>query len=63
MTEAYDAGAIVAQQVVPVAQDDTPERLAEKVLGVEHTLYPAAVRMFAEGRVCVRQGRVVVRGP
>lgn len=49
--ETYDTGPIVLQEPVPVYPDDTPEALAERVLDVEHRLYPDALRLFAEGRV------------
>ncbi len=45
--EDYDRGGILAQGRVPVLPDDTPERLAERVLIVEHSLLPAAVRAAA----------------
>ena len=38
--EEYDRGPIIAQWPVPVLPGDTPETLAERVLAVEHTLYP-----------------------
>jgi formyltetrahydrofolate-dependent phosphoribosylglycinamide formyltransferase len=41
--EVYDRGAILAQERVPVLPDDTPERLAARVLAAEHRLLPAAV--------------------
>ena len=41
--EVYDRGAVLAQARVPVLPGDTPERLAERVLEVEHRLLPAAV--------------------
>jgi formyltetrahydrofolate-dependent phosphoribosylglycinamide formyltransferase len=41
--EAYDRGPILAQARVPVLPGDTPERLAERVLRVEHRLLPAVV--------------------
>jgi formyltetrahydrofolate-dependent phosphoribosylglycinamide formyltransferase len=41
--EAYDRGAILAQARVPVLPGDTPERLAARVLEVEHRLLPAVV--------------------
>jgi len=41
--EGYDRGAVLAQSRVPVLRDDTPERLAARVLEVEHRLLPAAV--------------------
>ena len=41
--ERYDHGAVLAQARVPVLADDTPERLAKRVLEVEHRLLPAVV--------------------
>ncbi|HEY3011841.1 MAG TPA: phosphoribosylglycinamide formyltransferase [Gemmatimonadales bacterium] len=41
--EVYDRGATLAQVRVPVLPDDTPERLAERVLAAEHRLLPAVV--------------------
>jgi phosphoribosylglycinamide formyltransferase 1 len=41
--EAYDQGAVLAQTRVPVLPGDTPERLASRVLEVEHQLLPAVV--------------------
>jgi phosphoribosylglycinamide formyltransferase-1 len=41
--EAYDRGPVLAQSRVPVLRDDTPERLAARVLEVEHRLLPATV--------------------
>jgi phosphoribosylglycinamide formyltransferase-1 len=45
--ERYDEGHIVAQWPVPVLDGDTPETLAQRVLRVEHALYPAAVEWLA----------------
>ncbi len=45
--EVYDRGAILAQGRVPVLPDDTAERLAARVLEVEHRLLPAVVRAAA----------------
>jgi phosphoribosylglycinamide formyltransferase-1 len=41
--ELYDRGAILGQARVPVLPGDDPERLAARVLEVEHRLLPAAV--------------------
>jgi phosphoribosylglycinamide formyltransferase-1 len=54
-----DAGPPIAQAAVPVHAHDTPETLATRVLQAEHKLYPLAVRMFAEGRVQLYNGRVI----
>lgn len=57
----YDHGPIIAQQAVPVLDDDTPETLAARVFAAECECYPLAIRLFAEGRLDVRNGRVFVR--
>lgn len=48
---ALDAGPVIAQARVPVLDGDTPETLARRVLGREHPLLAASVRLVAEGRV------------
>lgn len=63
VTPALDSGPIVVQGAVPVLADDDEERLAARVLAVEHRIYPQAVRWFVEGRVEFAAGDVVrVRG-
>jgi phosphoribosylglycinamide formyltransferase-1 len=59
--EEYDHGPIVLQQAVPVHSSDTPESLAARVLEIEHEIYPEAIRLFAEGRVTVRESEVEVQ--
>ncbi len=38
-----DVGPILAQAVVPVMEDDTPDSLAARVLTQEHLIYPATI--------------------
>ena len=59
---AMDEGPIVAQAVVPVLPDDTPDALAARILEQEHRVYPAAMRLIAEGRVRVEDEKVVIDG-
>jgi phosphoribosylglycinamide formyltransferase 1 len=54
--EEYDRGRIVAQWPVPVLIDDTPDRLAARVLAVEHRLLPAVVEVFARGQTAAPAG-------
>ena len=61
--EQYDHGPIVAQLVVPVGEDDTPETLAEKVLVREHQLYKEVIQLFARDRVRVEGRRVRLLPP
>ena len=43
VTEVMDEGPILGQAAVAVRPDDTPERLAARVLQQEHLLYPLAL--------------------
>ena len=62
VTPALDNGPIVVQGAVPVLAGDTEESLSERVLRVEHRIYPQAVRWFAEGRIeFIGEGVVQVR--
>lgn len=46
--EEFDHGPILAQARVQVLKDDTPERLARRVLEQEHLLYPQVLKQFCE---------------
>jgi len=61
--EQEDHGPIIVQGAVAVRADDTEETIRERILTLEHEIYPLAIQLFAEGRVEVRGRRVVVRGP
>ncbi len=50
VTPALDDGPIIAQGAVPVLAGDTEETLADRVLAVEHQLYPLALKTIAEGK-------------
>jgi phosphoribosylglycinamide formyltransferase 1 len=51
VTPETDAGPIVMQGAVAVADDDTVETLAARTLGVEHRIYPEALRLLAGGQI------------
>ncbi len=51
--EEVDHGPIIGQAAVPVLPADDAETLAARVLRAEHQLYPACLRLVAEGRVRV----------
>jgi len=54
----YDAGPIIVQRAVTVAEGDTPETLAARVFEQECVAYPEAIGLFAAGRLRI-DGRVV----
>jgi len=46
--EGYDTGEIIFQAKVPVYPDDTPDRLAARILRFEHLCYPPVLEMVIE---------------
>ena len=57
--EGVDSGPIILQEAVEVRDDDTPETLAQRILAVEHVLYPQALALMASGRLRLVGRRVV----
>ncbi|MBI10093.1 MAG: phosphoribosylglycinamide formyltransferase [Rhodospirillaceae bacterium] len=55
-----DEGPIIAQAAVPVLKNDDIKTLSARILAVEHRLYPRVIRLIAEGRVKVVDGRAVI---
>ena len=48
MTEEMDDGPILAQEAVPVLDDDTEETLHERIKEVERRILPATIRRLME---------------
>lgn len=63
VTEDVDGGPIILQRCVPVKDDDTVETLAERVLKEEHKCLPEAVKLFVEGKITVKDGKVRINHP
>jgi phosphoribosylglycinamide formyltransferase-1 len=57
-----DAGAVIAQAVVAIEAGDTPDALAQRVLGVEHSLLLAVMRLAASGRLAEHGATVTLDG-
>ena len=57
-----DSGPIIAQGAVAVRAGDTEEKLAARVLDVEHRIYPLALNLVAQGRVRVVDERCLIDG-
>jgi len=54
-----DSGPIIAQAALPVLPADTEDALAARTLLAEHTLYPLALKLLAENRVRLDNGRAM----
>ena len=51
--EQYDNGPILAQEEVVVLKSDTADTLAERVLKLEHTLYPQTIAGIVSGEIAL----------
>jgi len=51
--QGIDTGPVVAQETVPVLDDDTPATLHARIQKVEHELYPAAIKAVLLGQMQV----------
>ena len=60
LDEGVDTGPIIAQAVCPVYPEDTEEDLKQRILKLEHKLYPEAIALFAAGRLRIEARRVIV---
>ena len=61
-TNEYDNGPIIVQRTCRVEEGDTADTLANRVFEQECIAYPEAIRMFAQGRIKVEQGKVKIPG-
>ena len=58
--ELMDHGPIVLQEAVPVHDEDTPETLSDRILALEHRLYPRAIGLLLEGGLRLQGRRVLL---
>ena len=58
--QGVDSGPIIAQEPVPVMDDDTHESLHERIQMAEQLIYPKAIAVIARGEV-VLKGRRITR--
>ena len=58
--EELDAGPVINQEAVIIAEDDTQETLEEKIHKIEHKIYPLAVKYFCNGRLAINGRKVEI---
>lgn len=59
VSQDMDAGPIIGQAALTVGPGETAESLAERILELEHRLYPACVRLIVENKARLSGGVVV----
>lgn len=57
-----DAGPIILQGRMPVKEDDTATTLQQRIHKIEHQLYPMAAQWFAQNRLSICDGKVLLDG-
>jgi phosphoribosylglycinamide formyltransferase-1 len=59
-TNEYDKGPIIVQRACEVKETDSPDTLAARVFQQECIAYPQAIRLFAEGRILIEDGKAKI---
>jgi phosphoribosylglycinamide formyltransferase-1 len=62
VTAELDGGPVVAQATLPIEPGEDEQRLAQRLLPLEHRLLPATVALIADGRLGWREGMPVFDG-
>jgi len=60
-TNQYDKGPIIVQRCCPVEENDTPDTLAARVFEQECVAYPQAIKLFADGKLAVKDNIVKIK--
>ncbi len=60
VNEEIDGGPIIAQKIVEVLDEDTPDSLAARILVEEHILLPEVIKKISENKIIVNERRVKV---
>lgn len=59
--EGVDSGPIIMQSTVPIADDETVESLADKILHEEHKILPEVLKLWSEGSLIISGRRVMTK--
>ncbi len=60
--EGMDTGPIIIQSAVVVSPDDTEDTLSERILRLEHKIFPYAIRLYSEGRLYADGRTIKIKG-
>ncbi len=62
VTSVLDSGPIIIQAKIRIKDDDTAGKLQQRVQQMEYKIYPAAIRLFAEGRISIVENNIYIDG-
>jgi folate-dependent phosphoribosylglycinamide formyltransferase PurN len=60
VNEKFDAGPIVKQKCISIEGVQSPAEIAQRVLKIEHEIYPLAVKLLVENRLKLHGRRVEI---
>jgi len=61
VTDDMDAGPIIMQKAVQVLPGDSGQLLADRILPEEHELLVKSVNLFCEGKLSIKDRRVIIK--
>lgn len=61
--EGVDSGPIIIQGVVPILDSDDEDTLSKRILKVEHKIYSTAIKLYEDGRIKIKNRKVVIDPP
>ena len=61
VNESLDGGLIIAQCATIVKQNMTENKLQEKILKMEHEIYPKVITMFARKKIVLKNNKVIIK--
>lgn len=56
-----DTGPIILQRVNPVREDDTLQSFRERGLKIEHEVFPEAIKLYCEGKLCIEGRKIKIK--
>jgi phosphoribosylglycinamide formyltransferase-1 len=62
VTGELDGGPAIMQVRLPIQPKDTADSLAQRLLPLEHQLYPAAAKLHLSGKLTLTNGKLVLDG-
>ena len=61
VNESLDGGPIIAQAETLINKKMTSKELSEKILKIEHKIYPEVINLFAKKRISIKKNKVFIK--
>lgn len=61
VSEVVDGGPIIIQRAIDVSSAASPEAMQQMILPIEHQILPTAVKWYCQGKIEVKEERVIIK--